>query len=235
MIRDLIIQELDVKKLDSVPHIQVQFDKVACMMMNGFVLVVSGKEYRLFEIEFYYHSAIHPDPFVHRHPQQLSKNRWYFHKKGAIFRPGIYRGVDLTFGDEDTKTYGGILIRGIVDLENKKDYVYGPAKCVDHFMESFGQDIEKVDDKTAIKSACQHLCLEKKELSEEQVISCPRVGLPVRPAEHLSNMFRYAHYRYIIYPQLPHKGKKALIAPGLLLKGWKKEDINGLFGYRILK
>jgi len=235
MIRDLIIKELDVKKLDSILHIQVQFDKVATMMMNGFVLVDSGKKYRLFEIEFYYYSAIHPDPFVHRHPQQLTRSRWYFHKKGAIFRPGIYRGVDLTFGDEDAKTYGGILIRGIVDLENRKDYVYGPAKCVDHFRESFGQDIEKVDDKPAIKSACLHLYLEKEELSEEQVISGPRVGLPVRPAEHLSNMFRYAHYRYIIYPQLPHKGKKALIAPGLLLKGWKKEDVNRIFGYRIWK
>jgi len=235
MIRDLIIKELDIKKLGSVRHIQVQFEKVAGMMINGFALVVSGKEYRLFEIEFYYHSAIHPDPFVHRHPQQLTKRRWYFHKKGAIFRPGIYRGVDLTFGDEDAKTYGGILIRGIVDPQNRKNYIYGPAKCVDHIRESFGQDIEKVDDKTAIKSECPHLYLEKKELSEEQVISGPRVGLPVRPAEHLSNMFRYAHYRYIIYPQLPHKGKKALIAPGLLMKGWEKEDVNRIFGYRIFR
>ncbi len=235
MIRDLIIKELDVKKLDSIPRIHVQFEKVAGMMMNGFVLVVSGKEYRLFEIEFYYHSAIHPDPFVHRHPQQLSTSRWYFHKKGAIFRPGIYRGVDLTFGDEDAKTYGGILIRGIVDLENRKDYIYGPARCVDHFRESFGQDIAKADDKPAIKSACPYLYLEKKELSEEQVISGPRVGLPVRPAEHLSNMFRYAHYRYIIYPQLPHKGKKVLIAPGLIMKGSTIEEINRLFGYRILR
>jgi len=96
MIRDLIIKELNVKKLDSIPCIQAQFDKVAGMIMNGFILVVSGREYRLFEIEFYYSSAIHPDPFVHRHPQQLTRSRWYFHKKGAVFSPGLYRGVDLT-------------------------------------------------------------------------------------------------------------------------------------------
>jgi len=46
----------------------------------------------------------------------------YFHKKGAIYRPGIYRGVDLTFGDEDSKNFGGILIRGIVNHEDLTDY-----------------------------------------------------------------------------------------------------------------
>lgn len=235
MILDLIKNELYLKKSDSILFIQKKLEKVAGTLLNEYVLIVANNPFRLFEIEFYYHSSVHPDPFVHKHSQQLTKGRWYFHKKGAIYRPGIYRGVDLTFGDEDSKTYGGILIRGIVNPENQKDYVYGPAKCVDHIRESIGHGIEEVDDKAATKSECPHLYLEKKELPEEQVISGPRVGLPVRPADHLSNMFRYAHYRYIIYPQLPHKGKEALIAPGLLMKGSTKEEINRLFGYRILR
>lgn len=235
MILDLVKYEFNRGKLDSEKHIQEQFEKVAGMLLNGFALVVSGTEYRLYEIEFYYYSDIHPDPFVHRHPQQLSKGRWYFHKKGALYRPGIYRGVDLTFGDDELQTYGGILIRGIVNPDNQKEYVYGPAKCVDHFRNCINQAIEEVDDRAATKQHCPQLYLEEKEWPDEPVISGPRVGLTVRPAEHLSGMFRYAHYRYIIYPRLPHKGKEALIAPGLLMKGWKKEEINQVFGYRILR
>jgi hypothetical protein len=235
MIQELILEELDVENLDSPGNIQEQFEKVAGMLLNGFALIVSGTEYRLYEIEFYYYSDIHSDPFVHRHQQQLTKGRWYFHKKGALYRQGIYRGVDLTFGDEGAKSYGGILIRGIVDPDDQKAYVYGPAKCIDHFRELIDIPIEEADDRVATKQECPQLYLEEKEWPDEPVISGPRVGLTVRPAEHLSGMFRYAHYRYIIYPRLPHKGKEALIAPGLLMKGWKKEEINQLFGYRILR
>ncbi|KPK86991.1 MAG: hypothetical protein AMS27_03615 [Bacteroides sp. SM23_62_1] len=235
MINDILIKELSVKKLDSARNIQTQFDKVAGKLLNGYELVVSRKAYRLFEIEFYYHSAIHPDPFVHKHLQQLTKGRWYFHKKGAIYRPGIYRGVDLTFGDEDSKNFGGILIRGIVNHEDLTDYVYGPAKCVDHFRELMSQSVEGTDDRAAMKEKCPQLYLAEHEWTEERVISGPRVGLKIRPDEPLSEMFRYVHYRYIIYPRLPHKGKEALIAPGLLMKGWKKEEVNRVFGYRILR
>ena len=235
MTHNLIIKELDVKKLESSGQIQVQFEKVAGMLLNGFTLIVSGKPYRLFEIEFYYYSPIHPDPFVHRHPQQLTKGRWYLHKKAALYRTGIYRGVDLTFGDEYAQTYGGILVRGIVNPDDQKEYVYGPAKCVDFFREVMGISIEEVDDRAATEQECPQFYLERKKQSEEPVISGPRVGLTVRPAEHLSNMFRYAHYRYIIYPRLPHKGKEVLIAPGLLMKGWKKGDVNRMFGYKILR
>jgi hypothetical protein len=235
VILDLLNNELGNKKLLSLHNIRKQFDTVADELLNRFLLMVAGKGYRLFEIEFYYHSSIHPDPFVHRHPQQLTRGRWYFHKKGAIYRSGIYRGFDLSFGDEDSKSYGGILIRGIVDPEDQKDYIYGPAKCVNHLKEKMKIRIEELDDRIATEKECPTLFFREQKLSKETIISGPRVGLPVRTSDHLSNMFRYSHYRYLIFPRLPHRGKKALIAPGLLMKGWTLDEINSTFGYRIFK
>jgi hypothetical protein len=232
MILHLLNDELNVEKLRSCTHIQEQFEKVAHILLNEFILVISGKQYRLFEIEFYYHSPIHPDPFVHRHSQQLTRGRWYFHKKGFISLSGICRGVDLSFGDKTTKTYGGILIRGIVNPENQKDYVYGPAKCVNYFRKNLNIILEETDNRIATEKKCPQLFLREAKLPKESVMSGPRVGLTVRTGENLSHMFRYKHYRYLTFPRLPHRGKEVLIIPGLLVKGWTMDDINRTFGYR---
>jgi hypothetical protein len=231
MILHLLNDELIAGKLQSFTHIEKQFGKVANILLNEFILVVSGNPYRLFEIEFYYHSPVHPDPFVHRHPQQLTRGRWYFHKKGDIALSGIYRGVDLSFGDETTKIYGGILIRGIVNPENQKDYVYGPAKCVNHFRENLNVSPEEADDRIATEQLCPQLFLREAKLQKESVISGPRVGLTVRSGEKLSQKFRNKHYRYLTFPLLPHRGKKALIAPDLIKKGWSVDEIKRIFGY----
>ena len=215
MILDLVNNELGSDKLTSVSNIPSQFDKVADAILNDFVLVSAGIEWRLFEIEFYYHSELHPDPFVHRHPQQLSTGKWYFHKTATYYKSGIFRGVDLTFGDEVEKTYGGILIRGLVNPANLKDYVYGPAKCVNYFFEKLNISVKETDDIYATQKECPELFLKEEKLKEELIIRCPRVGLKLRTGDDNEKFYRFSDYRYLIYPQLPHRGKNALIIPAL--------------------
>jgi len=39
------------------------------------------------------------DPFTHKDPLQQTCGQWYFHKIGAQYKGGTYKGLDLTFGD----------------------------------------------------------------------------------------------------------------------------------------
>jgi len=233
LILNLIDNELSTSKLNSGLAIGKQFEMVANALLNGYVLVTSGVEWRLFEIEFYYHSLIHQDPYVHCHPQQLSKGRWYFHKTSSYFKSGFFRGVDLTFGDEIANIHGGILIRGIVNPDAIQEYLYGPAKCVNYFNKNLNIGIEAVDDKIATDEECPQFFLREKKLREELVINGPRVGLKLRTGDDNEEFFRYSDYRYMIHLQLPHKGKKALIIPSLLKSGWTVDNIKRTFGVKI--
>jgi len=87
------------------------FDRIAQALLNGASLVVGGLAHRLVEIEVYYRSPEHPDPFAHAQAIQHECGRWYFHKTGTGYRGGSYKGFDLTFGDG--VVHAGILIRGI--------------------------------------------------------------------------------------------------------------------------
>ncbi len=87
------------------------FTRIAERLLNGSRLTVGKQAYRLVEIEFYYWSDAHPDPFAHRDPIQFSIGHWYFHRTRGTLRSGSFKGLDLTFGDGPTS--GGILIRGM--------------------------------------------------------------------------------------------------------------------------
>lgn len=48
------------------------FSQIASQLLKATRLVVCGKPHRLVELEFYYYNEVHPDPFAHRHPLQLT-------------------------------------------------------------------------------------------------------------------------------------------------------------------
>lgn len=68
------------------------------------------KKYALWDLEFYLLSQEHQDFYTYAQPLQLTCGNWMKHDSG----------IDLTFGFEDGQNffYGGILIRGIIELTN---------------------------------------------------------------------------------------------------------------------
>ena len=53
-----------------------------------------------------------PPRSVHsRRPGPGHAGRWYFHKTAGVYRGGSFKGVDVTFGDDEAR--GGILFRGL--------------------------------------------------------------------------------------------------------------------------
>lgn len=209
------------------------FGLMAEKLFNQYALFINYKPFRLTEIEFYYHHPeAHPDPFVHRDVLQREMGVWYFHKTGANYRSGTFKGMDITFGNESIPTFGGILIRAVEEIDPPENYIYGPSKCVDMVLRETGESFDKMDGKQVIPESCPLLYLEELSHAYEEVIKCPRVGLPVRPTGHLNNIFRYINYRFLIFPKKKHKGKVSLIAPSLLVQGYSKHNINQLLGYR---
>ena len=117
-ISEYLKSELNTSSLSNKEQIASQFERVADHLLKRCMLTIDDRIYLLSEIEFYYYSDIHPDPYVHRHPNQLKSGQWYFHNVGQ----------DLTFGSEGC--YGGILIRGIA-TNNELIFTGGPVKTFD--------------------------------------------------------------------------------------------------------
>ena len=80
-------------------------------VVNNLALCIMGKEiWDLQEVEVYLHAPpLHGDVFCHCNEVQLDSGVWYFHRTGASYRGGNYKGLDLAFGwagveEETTET-----------------------------------------------------------------------------------------------------------------------------------
>ena len=173
--------ELNSASLKSDPQIEATFSCVAENLLRKGMITVDHRKYLLTEIEFYYWSENHPDPYVHKHPNQLKTGLWYFHDVGQ----------DLTFGSNGS--YGGILLRAIAsqDLVN---YVDGPVKTFDEIFNS-----ELVLD----REHTFRIDLSDKPLLEQEVeiSDFPRVGMYPKGRDH-DEQYLFKPYRYLSYPWL---------------------------------
>lgn len=188
------------------------FKSIASELMNNYVLKVNKKKYRLTELEFYYFKQKdHEDKHAHQHGQQLTSGQWYFHGSG----------LDITFGDKAKKIFGGILIRGIIDIKNYK-YIDGSLKVV---TEIFKQ-IESIDTHK-IEFGLLRTPLEQ----EEQPVRTTRIGLN----ENTHPKFHKKLYRFIVEINSKHQFKeKTRVAKQMQKDGHLVDDINKKFGYKII-
>lgn len=192
------------KKLDlsiNPNQISNDFDRIAEELMNKWILKVNNFRYRITEIEFYLNSASHNDSYTHGHEYQKTSGQWYFHGSG----------IDITFGSEEF--FGGILIRGIYNLDNKK-YINGPLKTVTELFGGF--------DSIFLKNFEFGLTpdLENK-IEIEDILKAPRVGL--NPKKDLDAFNKF--YRYLVMPQYEHKDKTQ-IYNALIEQGYSPERAN---------
>ena len=113
------------------------FAEIADIILNKTVLRVKSKTFRICEIEFYYCGRGHEDNYTHCSDEQKMNCKFYFHKYDTgTYKSGTYKGLDITLSP-DGKTYFGILIRSIFDME-KNVFMEGPCRSVNLMLEQFG-------------------------------------------------------------------------------------------------
>lgn len=163
----------------------VNFHRISDELMNNFQISAGNEEYRIAELEFYWHSTYHKDPYVHKNERQKTTSEWYFHGSG----------MDITFGNDES--YGGILIRAISDI-NTGEYYYGPIVCVSKIFSTIGN----------VFNPSFELKIEPKKhkWERQEILMGPRVGLnPVH-----SQKFYEAPYRHLIFPKKKHAEKSRI-------------------------
>lgn len=182
------------------------FLNYADFLMNNVSLDIAGNRYRITECEVYYHCPkTHPDPYVHKRPNQLEKGKWYFNDAG----------LDITFGEKEKGIFASYLIRGISPLDSMGIYVNGPLNVLREIFNQLGQ---VHSNNNSIK-----LSLLPQKISKIKPIRVKRIGLFEKENDTLN--FIEKPYRFIvdIVPEHKFKAKenalRELIAKGELTIG----------------
>ena len=195
------------------------FAKIAGDLMNNNVLIVHDVYYRFTSLEFYYHHNDHQDCYSHQHPNQKTSGQWYLHGSG----------LDITFGG--TNIYGGILIRGIKNLQ-EQTYINGPILCVQELFRNFGE----VDDSEKINFYIQTIPWDRMGslVEEQEFYHSRRVGLNPKIDTTPEARFFNGMYRFFIQPKITQKDKSN-IANDILKQVKSEKNVNDLFGYKHFK
>ncbi len=199
---------------DNPSTLEASFTPIAQRLLNGATLVVGQQAHRLVEIEFYYWSAAHADPFTHRNPIQFQIGHWYFHRTGGTYRGGSFKGLDLTFGDRTTS--GGILIRGLETPGGA--LIDGPSLCVDYLLDATRvESVAELDRAIAGRLAWEDdnplLLRQTDTFDERPLMRSPRVGLLLKKNGCQTESLRFVMrpYRYLTEPRRTKKGKACIV------------------------
>jgi len=211
------------------------FDRIAAELLNEISLSIAGEYHRITEVEFYYHDRLHPDPFTYRDLLQLTAEKWYFHRIGNSYRGGTFKGLDITFGDNNS--FGGILIRSIETPQG--NIIDGSCLCVDYILEKTGfakvAELDKVSIEHNIWNNNSPIFLDRKNIENRSIFTCARVGLSLKKAKqedkntHTMTEYLVFPYRYLNRPRKIRKGKVYLVL-GLYLQGKTSQEINQITG-----
>lgn len=192
------------------------FAGAAELLLAGATLWIAGAAHRLTEIEFYWTSEAHPDPFTHGDPMQREFGRWYFHRQGGSYRGGTFKGLDVAVGGEGVTA--GILIRGIAEVGGAR--VDGSCMVVEHILArtgmasvaalagSFGGAI----DAAAGEGSPLWLGLGAASEPRPAIVRSARVGLTLKKgADPLRCRYLGRHYRFLDDPRAIAKGRSYVV------------------------
>jgi hypothetical protein len=189
-------------------------------------LVINGTYYQICELEYYHHSAGHPDIFTHCDKEQSENETFYFHRMhGKGFKEGTYKGMDITFGNDNE--YGGLLVRSIrkINIEDKSEndnksekdgaIIEGPCLVVQEILKAFNYDrvtdfykyysginkkLNVHDNKSGLWISHEQLEGKKKKNKKKEVKFhySPRVGLKLKGnnIEDLTQKMKYVMKPY---------------------------------------
>ena len=171
------------------------FPSIADNLLNKCYLLVNDKEFRLVEIEFYLNCQGHVDPYTHGDVDQLKMHTFYFHKfKSGTYKAGTFKGMDLTFGDQNENAYFGILIRAIEETATNI-IIEGPCNVVNKILNAYG--CESIMDFTGGESLDifgndHNFVLVKSEaLPQKEIFWGPRIGLSDKFPPYQNRYYRY--------------------------------------------
>jgi 3-methyladenine DNA glycosylase Mpg len=151
------------------------------------VLNINNEEWKIREIEFYYHSNKHPDTFTHCDKEQINSGLWYFHKQnGKSYKGGSFKGLDISCGNDES-SYGGILIRSI---SKDDEFIEGPCKVVDKILEicnvsSISELVPKLKEVFEISPLYLSQKKTERKKEEQRIYTSPRVGLSLKKNKNL--------------------------------------------------
>jgi len=189
------------------------FSRLANRLLNRTQWLIAGEPHRLLDIEFYYQSTDHADPFAHADPIQAEAGRWYFHKTYGAYRGGSFKGLDVTFGNDAARA--GILIRAI--STERGAIVDGPSLVVDHVLSRMNATrIANLDSRIGARRVWDRdspLSLVDSTDLGRTILGCARVGLSLRRA-HLPGRwadFLLKPYRFVSEPAKLKKGKSQMV------------------------
>ena len=167
------------------------FLEYAEKLLNNTLLCVKDNKYRICEIEMYHHGKDHLDEYTHKDVLQMEFDKFYLHRfRNGTFKSGTYKCMDITYGDVKTKTYFGILIRSIQNIDTN-EFFCGPCISVNELLKlynckEFGEFVKNWDINEEFK-------LHEAVLPKEDIYVGPRVGLGDKYPE-----FKLKNYRYAI-------------------------------------
>ena len=171
--------------------IESWFGSMARELIFKSTLIAGGNQYQITEVEFYYYSDVHQDPFCRRTEAQLGIGKWCFHRKGKSYREGNYRGLDISFGGD---CYGGLLLRSI---RKGEEVIEGPCLVVNELLSALGANsvtelVEQADFDDDIFEGSLRLVSDSQESTP--LYQSARYGLVAKGSAYLP--FLIAPYRY---------------------------------------
>jgi hypothetical protein len=203
------------------------FRRLAALILGGATWHIGGQPHRFTEIELYWNGPGHPDTFTHGDPMQQEFGRWYFHRSGATYRGGSYKGLDIAVGDE--QTFAGILIRGAERLADAA-LVDGPSMCVDHVLAATGcaTIVALVDgfDRGVDEAPGSPLYVTLTDPPRPlEIVESPRFGLTLKRGELRERAaFLARPYRFLSEPARIKKGRAHTVI-GMFRQGVAAEEI----------
>lgn len=153
-----------------------EFKMIAEKLLNDYAIKNHESIFRLTEIEFYWTSPKHRDNSTYkRNHVNPNQGDWFFH----------YSGVDIALKNEKRGGFGGILIRGVYSLKEKKIYK-GPMVCA---MKLFSGT-------SAFSNSIETKIIEHK-FDKKKVNNSKRIGLGKNAVESGTDKL---NYRFTINP-----------------------------------
>jgi hypothetical protein len=147
-----------------------EFELIADKLLNDYAIENHESVYRIIELEFYWTSLKHKDNCTYQRNHVNPRNGdWFFH----------YSGVDIALKNENSGGYGGILIRCIYSLKEKKSYK-GPMVCAMKLFSCTSAFSESIKTRIA-----EH------EFKRAKVIRSARIGLGKNAVESNTDKLNY--------------------------------------------